>query len=289
MDAKHGNLWLAASWAWILFLVAYFVWGLIGERGLYGWLVDWQVERWGSYHPALTGGVPILLLGAPAFWYIRRRDLERRAVEAAQGPAGEARRFGRNARVMSIAGLVCLAVAAGAWLLSRSAPDAYAAPVPFDAATLGSGPVPEGRVRVRGEIDPDAGTGIVESGRRIEQTTYYVGFRPEGGSKDAPLRLFIERYAGTNADPATAQGFYPEQDGWLVENGLPPVARRDLESRGIRIADPHWVLDSGGGMGPRGTYHIVAFVGGLFGVILLLLGLVSLVQARRRLRAAHPA
>jgi hypothetical protein len=289
MDAKRGNLWLAASWAWLLLLFAYFIWGLVGERGLYGWLVDWQVQRWGYYHPALTGGIPILLLGAPALWYIRRRDAERRALEAAQGPAGEARRFGRNARTFSLAGLVCLAVAAGAVMLSRSAPDAYAPPVPFDAATLGAGPVPEGRVQVRGEIDPDAGTGVVESGRSLDRTTYYVGFRPDGAPKDAPLALFIARSAGSGADPATAQGFYPEQDGWLVENGLPPLARRDLESRGIGIADPHWVLDPGGGATPRDTYYIIAFVAGLVGFALLVAGFAAFLQARRRLRAAHPA
>lgn len=285
MDAKRGNLWLAASWIWLALLTAYIAWGLFGERGLYGWLVDWQVERWGSYHPALTGGIPILLLGAPALWYIRRRDLQRRAAEAAQGPAAEARRIGRNARLMAVAGLVCLAAAAGAWMLGRSAPAVHAPPQPFDIATLGTGPVPEGRVQVRGEVDPEAGTGVVETSREADRTIYYVGFRGEKEAADAPLRLFVRRNVA-GAQPTMAQGFLPEQDGWLVENALPPLARRDLESRGVRIADPHWVLESRD-LPPRDLFYAGAFVAAFLGLVLLVAAIAAAGQ-RRRLRAVIP-
>ena len=122
------------SWTWIAILSAYIVWGLVNGSGLYAWLVDWQVAQWGYHYPKLTGAIPILVLGAPAFWYIRRRDQEKRARLAALGPAAEARAAGRNARWFALAGLVLMGVGGGAFLLSQSVPDENAPPMPFDAS-----------------------------------------------------------------------------------------------------------------------------------------------------------
>lgn len=271
MEGRSNRALLALCWIWMAIVVAYMVWGMINEAGLYGWLAEQQIERWGSYQEKLTVTLPTLILMGPAAWYLRRHSLRRQALAAADQDAGAALRTQRKqAGWVALAGVVLMAVAGGVYAVSQTVPDGSEPPVPFDAATLGTGPVPEGRVQVRGTIDPEVSTGVTETtSGSLERTTFYVGFRPEGETaKDAPVQLFIERGTGTGP-PTASQGFLPEQDGYLFRNGLPGLALRDLQSRGIRVADPHYVLGSGGGVGRRETYYIVASLAGIFGFILL--------------------
>lgn len=274
------------SWGWIVLLGAYLIWGAVNQSGLYAWLAEQQVERFGGYYPKATVIFPWLILGGPAWWLVRRRAAEAEAALAAQGPAAQAQRSARVARTMLVAGLVALAIAAGAWLYSQRLPDGSEPAVAFDASTLGTGEVPDGPVRVRGSVDPDAGTVLTEQGWGTDDAIVYVGFRPDGAAKDAPHGLFVRRRAGSSADAVTAQAFLPDQEGYLTENGLPPLARQDLESRGIRIADPHYVLGSQE-MSGRETWYVVVGVAGFFGFVALLVGLIGLVQARGKLRRAE--
>lgn len=274
------------SWGWILLLGAYLIWGAVNESGLYAWLAQQQVERFGGYYPKATVIFPWLILGGPAWWLVRRRAAEQEAALAAQGPTVQARRSARVARTMLLAGLVSLAVAVGAWFYSQRLPDGSEPPVDFDAATLATGEAPEGPVRIRGSVDPDAGTVLTEQGPGTDNAIVYVGFRPDGTVKDAPHVLFVRRRAGSSADAATAQAFMPDQEGYLTRDGLPPLAREDLERRGVRIADPHYVLGSQEISG-RETWYVVVGVAGFFGFVALLVGLIGLVQARGKLRRAE--
>jgi len=53
-----------------------------------------------------------------------------------------------------------------------------------ELARLGSGPVPETKVRIEGRLDPDASTGVARGG--VEDTvTYYAAFRADGFAKRA--------------------------------------------------------------------------------------------------------
>ncbi|WP_114953673.1 hypothetical protein [Sphingosinicella terrae] len=274
------------SWSWIVLLGAYLIWGAVNESGLYAWLAQQQVERFGGYYPKATVIFPWLILGGPAWWLVRRRAAESEAALAAQGPAAQAQRSARVARTMLLAGLVSLAVAAGAWMYSQRLPDGAEPAVAFDASTLGTGEVPAGPVRIRGSVDPDAGTVLTEQGLGTDDAIVYAGFRPDGTAKDAPHVLFVRRRAGSSADAATAQAFLPDQEGYLTENGLPPLAREDLESRGVRIADPYYVLGSQEMTG-RETWYVVVGVAGFFGFVALLVGLIGSVQARGKRRRAE--
>ncbi|MGZ8361205.1 MAG: hypothetical protein ACXWUX_11855, partial [Allosphingosinicella sp.] len=135
-------------------------------------------------------------------------------------------------------------------------------------------------------IDPGATAGVTETTWYRETAELYVGFRGDGETdKDAPFRLFVERTAFDPAVAATAQVFLPEQEGHLEENGLPPLAREELARLGVRVAEPHYVLHTGSSE-PRAPYYIAAALGGLVGAAFLVVGLITLVQARRRLRRA---
>ena len=172
--AESNRALVALCWIWIAIVIAYMVWGMIEEAGLYGWLAGLQVEKWGGYQPKLTAVLPTLVLIGPAAWYLRRHAFHRQSLEAAADPEGRisARREARVAGWAALAGLAALAVAGGAYAWSQTVPDGSETPVPFDAATLGAGPAPEGRVQIRGTIDPDASAGIQETGGPAERNTF---------------------------------------------------------------------------------------------------------------------
>ena len=286
MPANRNLLRLGLAWLWVIAISLYLFWGYANEAGLYGWLVDLQVRQWASYSPKLTVVLPILLLGAPAWIVLRRRAQQVDAEYEARGPAAKAGRARRVALNMLAVGLVSSLAGAGAYLLSQNVPDGSEPARPFDAAAWTSGPPPSDRVTIRGEVDPEAGVTMTEQGFGANDAYAYVGFRPEGFTdKNAPHRLFVRRRTGSATDPAVAQMFLPDQEGYLRENALPEMARRDLEERGVRIAEPYYVLESAGAA-PRDTYYVVAALGGMIGFICLLVGLIGLFQAQRMRSAA---
>lgn len=281
-EGTHRGLTLILSGLWIALVSGYILWGVVYDAGLYRWLAEQQIARFGAYYPKWTAILPALLLCAPALWYLRRQaDI----AEASQppGPAAQGARMGRRARNMAFAGVAAGLIGLGAWAYSQTLPDGSEAALPFNVAMLGTGaPVPAHKIRVIGAVDPDATTGVTESGGGTDSATLYAGFRPDGAdAKDAPFALFIERRMGGGADAATRQGFMPDQDGYLIENGLPALALRDLEARGIRVASPHYVLRPGDGT-RREPYYVAAALGGLLCLVCLIVALIGALQARSR-------
>jgi len=280
-EGTHKGLLIALSVLWIALVSGYMAWGAINHAGLYRWLADLQVAQTGGYYPRWTGIIPALLLCAPALWFLRRLADQAAAAQPA-GPAAEAQRIGRTARITASAGIVAGIIGVGAFVMAQGVPDGSEPALDFNLAVLGSGaPVPTHKVRIRGNVDPDATTGVTETGGDADRSTLYAGFRPDSGAKDAPLSLFIERNVAGGAEAVTAQAFLPDQDGYLVENGLPALALSDLEARGTAVARPHYVLRPGGD-GPRTPYYVAAALGGLVCVVCLIVAVIGAVQARSR-------
>lgn len=283
---EGGNkvLLLILSIFWIALVSGYMIWGVISDAGLYRWLAELQVARFGAYYPKWTAILPALILCSPALWYLRHLADKAKAMAPA-GPAAEAQRMGRTARNIAIAGVLAGLIGLGAFILSQSVPDGSEEALPFNAAVLGTGaPVPAHKVRITGDVDPDAITGVTETGGRSDRSILYAGFRPEGAAaKDAPIGLFVERNISGSAAAATSQGFMPDQDGYLVENGLPALALSDLEARGIPVASPHYVLRPGGDT-RREPYYIAAALGGFLCLACLAVAMIGALQARSRAR-----
>jgi hypothetical protein len=285
-DANRGLL-MVLSGVWIALVSGYMIWCAASDAGLYRWLADLQVAQGGGYYPKWTAILPALLLCSPALWYLRRQADVAQASQPA-GPAAEGARMGRTARNMGIAGVVAGLIGVGAYGYAQSVPDGSEEAIPFNVSVLGTGaPVPSHKIRVTGAVDPDATTGVTESGGSTDSSTMYAGFRPDdaGGAKDAPLRLFVERRMGGAGDAATLQGFLPDQEGYLVENGLPALALRDLEARRIPIATPHYVLHPGDST-RRDPYYVAAALGGLLCAVCLIVALIGARQARSRMSRA---
>jgi hypothetical protein len=285
MSEDRSKALLALSWLWIALVGAYMAWGVTQEAGLSRWLSVWQLDQWGVYYPEATAFVAGFLLAAPAFWYIRRQAMIVRAREGS-GPAADARRMGRSARNAAIAGLLALVVAGGAFLLSQRVPDGSEKAVAYDGARLGTEPAPAGKVRIAGQLEPEARTDYTETGGAQPRTIHYVGFRPDGVAGDAPMRLFVERSVEGREAVRTVQAFLPEQTGYLIENGIPPLALRSLQNQGVRVASPHYLLRTRD-LALREPYYIIAAVSGLLGLACLAVAGIGGIQARSRRRFAE--
>ena len=277
-DGRH-KVFLALSWLWVAVVCAYMLWGVFTYAGLYRWLAELQIEQWGGYYRKWTAVLPGAILCLPALAYIGYRARLRRAADASS-PAAQARSIGRIARYTMLLGALGIAIGGGAFAISQTLPDGSERAEPIDAARLDGGPVPSTKVRIRGTDDPVARAQIIRRGVD-DRVTFYAGFRLEGESKEAPLRLFIERNTPAPEALTTLQAFLPEQTGYLVENGVPAEALEALRARGIRVASPHWLLRTGD-LAKRESYYIVAAVGGFVGLVFLLVGFAGYLQGRRR-------
>jgi len=278
MNAGANRVLLALGWLWLLAVAGYMIWSTFAYEGLYRWLTEWQMDHWGQYYRKWTAVLPGLLLASPALIYLGWRARLRRAAEAAS-PAAQARTLRRTAWATLLIGLLGIAIGGGAYWLSQGRPDGTEPAERIDLARLGSGPVPQTKVRLEGRLDPEASTGLARGGVE-DSVTYYAGFRLENEARDAPVRLFVERSTRPQ-ELTTLQAFLPEQTGYLVENGVPERALADLRRRGVRVASPHFLLKTGSGA-LREPYYIVAAVAGGIGFICLLAGFARLLQARRR-------
>lgn len=279
MGEGRQKLFTALSYLWMVAVFGYMIWGAFAYAGLYRWLAEWQLAQWGGYYQKWTAALPAILLSLPAVAWLGRRHRFRKAAEA-NDPAAGARTMGTQARWTMLIGLVLLLGGGGAFAVSQTLPDGSERPEPVDGARLASGQVPSAKVRIRGTDDAAARVRYLQRGAD-ERTIFYAGFRLEGEGKAAPLRLFVERNAPAQEGLTTLQAFLPEQTGYLAENGLPEDAQAELRARGIRIASPHWVLMTGDSA-RREPYFIAAALGGFIGLVCLLVGFATWLQARRR-------
>lgn len=279
MGKGRHIFFLALSWLWLAALFGYLIWGAFEYRGLYRWLAEWQVDQWGGYYKKWTAVLPGLILGLPALAYIGHRARLRQTAEA-DDKAAQARTMGRSARWTMLIGLLLLLVGGGAFAFSQTLPDGSEPAEPVTAARLAGGQAPTTKVRLRGTDDLAARLQINRRGAD-ERTIYYAGFRLDGEGKDGPLRLFVARNTPGPEALTTLQAFLPEQTGYLVESGLPDEALAELRARGLAVASPHWVLQTGD-LARREPYYIAAALGGFIGLVCLLVGFAMWLQARRR-------
>jgi len=275
---RHAIL-MILSCVWLLLVFGYMLWGAFTYAGLYRWAAELQVEQWGGYYKKWTAILPGLILALPALFYLGWRGRIRQVAEA-HSPVAQARTAGRTARYTLLIGLVLMLIGGGAFAWSQTLPDGSEPPETIDAARLAAGAPPQTKVRLRGNDDAAARVQYLQRGAD-ERIIFYAGFRLEGEGKDGPLRLFIARNTPGPEALTTLQAFLPEQTGYLVENGLPEDALNELRGRGLQVASPHYVLQTGD-LARREPYYIAAALGGFTGFVCLIVGLAGLVQARRR-------
>ena len=253
---------LTLAWGWLVLVVVYISWGSLTERGLYGWLMRWQLAGSDAYSGTLTFALPIAVLGGPSLWLLFGHAM---AVEQeARGKPELARAYARRwaTVLLGLAGL-CAAVAAGCAIMASLQPG-YQPPTDIHAAELIAGRAPPGPLVMMAHPERAATYEIRESGRfGRSRGTSWAGYRPEGEpvGTGAPIALFSEGHGGGGEGGDYRLADTVQIGGHPVRDGLSEIARRGLEARGVTIAAPHYVLRREA----EGTNWMVGFGLGLFG------------------------
>jgi hypothetical protein len=286
------RFWLALAW---LALVAGWAWWEYSHfSGLYRWLADWQIEKWGSYEQVWTALVPAFILTIPAFRVLRERErLNQASLIAGDDPVPILRRVRTG---MLICGVLLALVAGGSYLYSQSLPDPSDPPATVDLVALGAAAPPTGSAIFAGAVpDTDRALQMDEAFRSrsadIDHQTLYVPVVAKGAAKDTPVRFLIDRasyaFADSKEAPRTNIFLADHMQGVLVENGLPADVVAAFERQGVTIARPHYLMTTNS-VGGRQNHYIVAALAGFTAFILFLLSAIqsfSIARARKR-RAA---
>jgi len=285
------RFWLALGW--MALVIGWAWWEYSHYSGLYRWLAEWQIARWGSYEQVWTAAVPAFILTIPSFRVLRQRELlNQAALIAGDDPVPILRRVRTG---MLICGVILTLVAGGAYLWSQRLPAPSDPPATIDLVALGSTAPPTGSaIFARAAPDTDRALQMEEAFRSrsadIDHQTIYVPVLAEGAAKDAPVRFFIDRasyaFADSKEAPRTNIFLADHMQGVLVENGLPADVVAAFEKRGVAIAAPHYLMTTNS-VGGRQNYYITAALAGFTAFILFLLSAVQSVSiARARRRAA---
>lgn len=276
---------LVLCWAWIVFCAAYLAYGYATYSGLYRWLAALQISLVDRYVIALTGIVPFLLLSAPALSILRRHYLAGRDENGAVGPSAKAARARRSAIVLVAIGALCFILSGATFLIGQSNAVPAGSPVNVDLNALGTGPLPEGRVTLRGNVLVDRGVTTITQGSWQTSENFYAPVVANDQPVAGPggYRIFVARSTvRSGRQPALRQTFIGTETGILIRGGLPAEVRAILTQSGVRIAEPHWLLSPPSAASD--TYYTAAATAGLIGLILLIGGASGFVGARFRAR-----
>jgi hypothetical protein len=251
--------------AWLLFAPLWMIWGAATYSGLYRWLCDWQLSTNGEYGAFWTFVISTLLLIAPTVLALRlRNDRKPAAPPPSLEPAAAERLVIRVLGGIALSGAI---VCAGAWLWALQYPVQSGESIDVDLAALGDAIPPLGRVTLLGAIDAAHVLHKTVDAKGIGGRDLYAPMI-EPGAPHRPARIFVEQYV----DIAVAQPLPTGAGrfrGVLVEGGLPADMLRQFARLNVEIADPYYLLLTGPD-GARGTYYIIAGLGGFVALIGLL-------------------
>ncbi|WP_411340476.1 hypothetical protein V6U71_00410 [Sphingopyxis sp. J-6] len=283
------RFWFAL--AWMALVIGWAWWEYSHYSGLYRWLAEWQIAKWGGYEQVWTAAIPACILMIPAFRVLRERELLNQAsLIAGDDPVPILRRVRTG---MLVCGVILTLAATGAYFYSQQLPDPSGPRTTVDLAALGDAAPPIDSATFASAVpDTDRALQRDEAFRSrsadIDHQTIYVPVVAKGAAKDAPVRFFIDRasYAFTDSGEAPRTNIFlaDHMQGVLVENGLPADVVAAFEKQGVTIASPHYLMTTNS-VGGRQNYYIVAALGGFIAFILFLLSAiqsVSIARARRR-------
>ena len=253
---------------WASIVLAVFVWQSVTYFGLVERAGEWQFHDVGSYYPAVTAILLIILFGVPLFYIFTNRA--NREVPAPDNRRLPAKRF----LSVLIGGALVLGVAAVLTALVpmiRDMGDKH----PAVRVAVGTPPAQEpgsGPATVAGRFRLDR-TAIERSWLfGHEQSTRYIPVQ-SGNEKPGLVQYFVQ---ASVAGVAPAQ---MEMSGTLRKNALPGHIVRLYENAGFTVIKPHYVLYTSKAA-ERAPYLLLA---AQLGLGALVFGLAALFQ-RWRLR-----
>ena len=296
----HG-LEIAAG-AYLFFALGRSFYEIANLCGLYGWLADGQLRFLGHFGfkttLAVTFGIYLLPFLAAVRYSVQARERLTRAGIIARKPADPARTTATAGKVFAGLGAgVALAGAVVYFFLQQQARTDARRPVErftLEAFTRLPAAAVAGLkfVEITATCQTRAGWGWVKSNRTddgTEPTHYrYLPLTPPGWRTGDPVRCFLatteDAYlppdaGGRPADSLSYGGtpFGGAFEGELERDALPVFAAHAMQRRGVRIAEPFYVVQSRPlhGHGPRADAEplwMIPILGGIVGLGLAGLG-----------------
>jgi hypothetical protein len=232
------------STALVLAALGYGLYAAMTDSGLYRRLTELQTAWFGGHYPLIT--VLLLFLGG--------------LIAAGLVSAIGSRMVGHDPRADStpvsnragmililLAGLVFLVGAVGLGWLAAEVSGKPVVYLPFD---LGAHEVARGtHVELTG-VEQASLPVTVQQGDTV---TTYVPFTAPDWRPDQAVTYFLKNGAASPTPTPTPFGRQPprvatvQRHGALLEDDLPSVARAGFEQRGLRLAQPVFVVDSSAG------------------------------------------
>jgi hypothetical protein len=276
---------------WMLAAFGVMLWGWISYAGPFRWAAEWQLEHFGSYQVKLTLFVPLMVLLIPVGliggWgpLASRRPItrEQRTVNAR-----------RNARVMTVLGLVALAIGATAGGLGYQRMQR-----PLTQATLalvtGDETAPAADlVSVDAMARTDMIVGLEETVAGTKRHSRFVPLVAATWRPGEPIRFLLR----TNQDAWIPPAGFPgpremrllragnppfrmiTQPSVLAWHDLPGVVRAEYEKARVPLAVRLAVVEQSESE-VFAPYWMAAAGGGVVGLCLVLSGVIGGINARK--------
>jgi hypothetical protein len=271
---------------------AYVIYGWITYTGVWRWLAEWELQRFGSYgdkETLLTLIVgPIIVMAAPVWVIDRLRPGTFDAPNPVRVVPAANSSFSVGKMLGIIAGVALLVGSAAGFIGYQKSQT----PVTFETVDLAQGGGPHSRhVALAGIARTDAIVVLEKTlnGSKSEET--YLPVTPPNWHKGDPVSFFLmprgNGYAGNGGFQFYQAGTRPfaiQQTGTVFSDGLPGLVRTEFERRGVVMASEVFVLDTKVDADLE-IYFGIAFASGLC-LLVILMTLVIIRLKRPRPTAA---
>ncbi len=266
--AGDGRLRWRASLLLLVAGVAAYAYECWTGAGLTGWLMVWDIEWRGATTAGLWGTVTFFLyIGVP---------LVLAGLYAPQGKWKPGPWWGLIAGFGAVT-LGILGLAGFAYWMGHKGPSLEATPVAWNVA--------EERTPTTGMT---ALNGFVQMGSALR---YRESWSLSEGARGVDLRVLapVTAYGWRQDQPVRYWVFVHDQkrrqigplEGLLLQESLPHYQRALLERRGVRFAEPYFVLYPNAYLASRGNWDALATMAGLVGLVLLVVWIVMAVPTIR--------
>jgi hypothetical protein len=305
-------------WVYTAIVGAYIFYGYILKTGLYALLIDAQLKWFGKAQVEIAVFVPFIVLMlpvAPLASHVRRREKAEQlrdpktagAIDALlSGPAVNPEKpsywiwIGTAAIVPFVISLV-----AYAYLTSVDASDQQQPIYHLDLSTSSNLPAAGVKfIEIAGVLQQDSEYNLTEDHSGTKSSLRYGPLTDSSWTPNQPVKYFLylksegeSRIAIGHLDKKTGRfevmppsgPFDSTFGGQLSQNGLPDYVSSAFDRRGIKIAEPYYVLEWKGDLnGPVSSkynsqmYYLVPFLGAFFSFVVLAGGGIAFVNRKRQ-------
>jgi hypothetical protein len=227
---------------------AYVMYGMVDGQGVVGWLTDLGVQRYGSVSTNLVlvaalavGVMPLRLVFGLLARGLGVRLMPRRGARPVGSP--------RQILTRAIAGGAAVLVAAAGLFVIVLPSNDHSPPVRFDLdATADAAPPAATRVAVVGTPRAEIAAGYRETEGSSVTEHRFIPLTGGGWTTGTPVRFFLAEVQRSDETEARGIVAAPDRDarirfvGKLRRNGMNAIARGAFERRGVRFAEPYWVV-----------------------------------------------